>query len=63
MKKKIIVYGLGKNFKLSEDYIKNKFDIVGYCDKKIMGGGIQPEDISKLEYDYICISSSDNIFI
>lgn len=56
-RKKIIVYGLGKEFRLTERYLKSKFDIIGYCDKKIVGG-IRLENIPKLKYDYIYISSS-----
>lgn len=59
-KKKVIIYGLGKEFKLFKSYIENEFEVIGYCDSKMsnMGGYIPPENLSNLDYDYICITSS-----
>lgn len=58
-KKSIIVYGLGKDYELAKNYIESKFNVIGYSDKVRKGANyILPADISKYEYDYICITSS-----
>lgn len=54
------MYGLRKDYESAKNYIESKFNIIGYSDKdrkKIFWGAnyILPEDISKYEYDYICI--------
>lgn len=59
MKKKVIVYGLGEDFKRVKSFIEEKFNIIGYCDSKITNEGvIQTEEILSKEYDYIFITSS-----
>ncbi len=58
--KKVIVYGLGREFQKYETFLKSYFDIVAYSDKnrKSMGGSyIQPSEINTKEYDYIFITS------
>lgn len=62
-KEKIIVYGLGKDYESAKDYIKNKFDVIGYSDRNRErfheeGNFIRPGDFKEFEYDYICITSS-----
>lgn len=58
MKKRVIVYGLGEDYKRTKLMIENRFDVIGRCDSKIIGGVIRPEDIPNQEYDYICITTS-----
>lgn len=63
LKKKIIVYGLGKDYQSAKDYIKNKYDVIGYSDRNKRnfqeeGNYISPEELKEYEYDYICITSS-----
>lgn len=39
MKKRVIVYGLGEDYKRTKLMIENRFDVIGRCDSKIIGGG------------------------
>lgn len=59
-KKRVIIYGLGKDFKQQVGYLENEFDIIGYCDAQEhnMNNFISPTDLGKYEYDYIYITSS-----
>lgn len=57
MKKKVIVWGTGKNYEMQKRYIEDEFQIVGYIDKK-MSESIKVENLSMYEFDYIYISTS-----
>ena len=67
MKKKIIVFGLGKMFKsFMQIYDEQRVDIVAVCDNNQNSRStfakvynrISPEQISSYEYDYVVITSS-----
>ncbi len=59
MKKRVIVYGLGEDYKKTKVIIEDKFEVIGRCDSMIMDGGVmRPEDIPSQKFDYICITSS-----
>lgn len=67
MKKKIIVFGLGKMFKsFMQIYDEQRVDIVAVCDNNPNSQStfakvynrISPEQISSYEYDYVVITSS-----
>ena len=60
--KKIIVYGLGEIYKKVKEYLETKFDVIG-CSGSIKSnetGYIEPENIGKYDYDYICITSTNH---
>ncbi len=60
-KKKIIIYGLGEIYEEQKEYLKHKYEIVGYSDTykdlSTVYGGVNPEDIIKCSFDYIYITS------
>lgn len=58
-KKRIIVYGLGKKYQQSKRYLENKYEIIGYSDSRYLNtdGYIEPKDICKYNYDYVCVTS------
>ncbi len=39
MKKRVIVYGLGEDYKKTKVIIEDKFEVIGRCDSMIMDGG------------------------
>lgn len=56
--KKIIVYGLGKEFEKIRVYLNKRYDIVAYCDKnKKYEWSIYISDIAKYEFDYIYVTT------
>lgn len=62
MKKKIIVYGLGKAYENAKTFLKEEFDLLAYSDKEWKkflhwGGVISPREIKNYPYDYIYITS------
>jgi len=65
MNKKKIIFGCGKGGKNSYNYIKDKSNVIAFCDndpekwnKKLFGIRIvSPSDLTKLEYNQIIISS------
>lgn len=63
MKKKIIVFGVGQNYKNSEDRIKNIYDVVALVDNNISeidGEEVyKPEKIFMFEFDGILVTPSD----
>lgn len=58
--KRIIVYGLGKEFKEQQFFIENEFDIIGYCDKRKIDieKYIAVGDIAGIDYDYVYVTSA-----
>ncbi len=58
--KKIIVYGVGENYKKVKGYLETKFVVIGYSDSIHSNetGYIEPQNIGKYDYDYICITST-----
>jgi len=60
MKSKIIVYGLGKDFKQQKEYLENEFNIIGYSDarEQDIKNYISPTELGNLVYDFIYITSS-----
>lgn len=66
MKKKVIIYGCGEEFKKQRMLLESEYDCIGYTDRYIdsidLGKDnskkIYPEQICKLEYDYIYICST-----
>ncbi len=58
-KKKIIVYGLGEQYKRREKFLEQTYDIVGYSDSKKVdvANYIEPSKLKDLIYDYIYITS------
>ena len=59
MRKRIIIYGIGKEFKTQRNYLESQFQIVGVSDlrKKDVNNFIEPKDIIKYNFDYIYITS------
>lgn len=64
MKRKIVVYGLGKRFSKCRDFIETQYDVIGYCDKdnskcteKMKEYFIEKEDLKKHKFDFILITS------
>jgi len=59
MKKKVIVYGLGRAWEAQRDEIEYLFDVIGYSDKKVrdISGFIKPEDIDRYHADYVYITT------
>lgn len=57
---KIIIYGLGNIYQKVKEYLENKFDVIGYSDihHYDMERYIEPENIYKYNYDYICVTST-----
>ena len=58
--KRIIVYGLGKEFEHQRKILENEFQIVGYSDKNVyqVNNYIVPENIKTHDFDYIYITSN-----
>lgn len=56
MKKRVIVWGMGKGYEVQKGFIEDEFQILGYIDKK-KAGTIKVEEISNYEFDYIYIST------
>lgn len=58
--KKIIVYGLGQEYRKHKFYLENEFDIAGYSDKKAfdMEGYIPVDKIRDYDFDFIFVTSS-----
>lgn len=57
--KRIIIYGLGNEFKKRKDFLEEKFEVVGYSDKKsLKERTIEPENINDYQFDYILITSN-----
>lgn len=57
--KKVVIYGLGYEYKKQESFIKNEFDIVGYSDRNEYDIPlyVRPEELVKLSFDYIYVTS------
>ncbi len=60
--RRVIVYGLGKDFKKHFFFLQNEFEIIAFTDKnskKIVGlnNGVELSDIKSLKYDYIFVTS------
>lgn len=61
---KVIIYGLGEDFRANEQWIRNKYEIVGYCDRDCeklqLKNSFLPEELmEKIENcDFIYITSS-----
>lgn len=62
-KKKIIVYGLGKEYEKQMWFLKEEFNIVGYSDgkKAAVENYILPDELRNCDWDYIYITSSKYI--
>ena len=59
-KKRIVIYGLGEEFKRQRKLLEEKYAVVGYSDRKPEESNpkyILPKDISNYEFDYIYITS------
>lgn len=59
-KQKIIIYGLGEEFKRQRKLLEEKYVVVGYSDRKLQETNtkyISPKDIINYEFDYIYITS------
>lgn len=58
--KKIIIYGLGQEYRKQRFYLENAFDIVGYSDKKEadISGYISVDKIRDCDFDFIFVTSS-----
>lgn len=58
-KAKVIIYGLGNQFKRREKYLEEMFDIIGYSDSKELriNKYIRPSQIKEQEFEYIYITS------
>lgn len=62
-KRKAIIYGLGNDYLSMKKYIETCFEVIGYSDKNkkfylVRGERYIPlEEISKCEFDYICITT------
>lgn len=57
---KVIVYGVGRSYKLMRRYIEKKFEVIGYCDKNkkaVEGIDIPLEEIPNYEFDFILVTS------
>lgn len=68
MKKKIIAYGFGKKFEEEKEGLLKKYDIIGITGSDIEKGRalenfVVPEDLIKMDFDYIVITSSFDIEI
>lgn len=59
MDKKVIVYGLGKEYERQKTFIQSEFTIVGYSDKNRRNEPlfIEPQNIVHEEFDYIYVTS------
>lgn len=57
--KKIVIYGLGYEYKKQERFINSEFDIVGYSDRDEyeIPLYVRPADIAQLSFDYIYVTS------
>lgn len=62
-KKKIIVYGLGKEYEKQMWFLKEEFNVVGYSDgkKAAVENYILPDELRNCDWDYIYITSSKYI--
>ncbi len=68
MKKKVIVYGLGENFKADFEAIHQQYDVVGYCDRDekklsaVSGPKITRHQLKDAidRCDFLLLSMSDN---
>ncbi len=59
IKKRVIVYGLGREYEKQKKYIEDKFTIIALCDTyKTDAQTVRLEDVLDKEYDYIYITSS-----
>lgn len=67
--KKVIVYGLGKNYELLREQLANAFDIVGVSDrntekKELYDNYIFPNELQyTTDYDYIIATPSDEMVV
>lgn len=57
MKKRVIVWGIGKDYEMQKRFIEEEFQIIGYIDRK-KPGTIKVEEVSKYKFDYIYISTA-----
>lgn len=60
-KQKIIVYGLGEQYKKRKEYLERKYSIIGYSDKcggEGVSNYISKNNLTKEEYDYIYVTSN-----
>lgn len=64
MKKRIIVYGLGKRFSKCRNFIETQYEVIGYCDKddskcteELKKCFIEKQDLEKYDVDYILVTS------
>lgn len=66
--KKIIVYGLGKQYEDHREWIHKTFCVTGYCDSdgeklKNYEPAVELKKINELEYDYVLITTANVIYI
>lgn len=59
IKPKVIIYGLGQQYKLRENFLKLKFDIIGYSDRSkiAINNYIEPRELQNYNFDYIYVTS------
>lgn len=59
-KPKTVIYGLGKQYKIREHFLKLKFDIIGYSDKNRVSidNYIEPSKLHEYEFEYVYITSN-----
>ncbi len=57
--KRVVIYGLGYEYKKQESFLKSEFDIVGYSDRKehSIPFYVKPADIAGVSFDYIYVTS------
>lgn len=57
--KRVVVYGLGYEYRKQEGFINSEFDIVGYSDRNehSIPLYVKPADIAGLSFDYIYVTS------
>lgn len=60
---KIVIFGVGNQYKMHKILLKSKYEIVAYLDNKIKefedGNCLRTESISDLEYDFMVITPVD----
>lgn len=59
-KPKVVIYGLGKQYKERRRFLEKVFDISAYSDSRVVETEhyIRPEEICNCEYDYVYITSN-----
>lgn len=57
--KRVVIYGLGYEYKKQESFLKSEFDVVGYSDRKeySIPFYVKPTDIAAVPFDYIYVTS------